>query len=361
MELSNQDRIRYSRHILLDDVGEIGQQKLKEAKVLVVGVGGLGAPILQYLAASGVGSIGIVDYDVVEESNLQRQILFGINDIGKSKVVVAKNKLLSNNPLISIAEYNFQLTNRNAIDLIEHYDIIVDGTDNFSTRYLINDACVILGKPFISGAIYKFEGQVSVFNLNDGPTYRCLYPTPPLSDEVPSCSEIGVIGVLPGIIGMLQAMEVIKLILGKGINLRGKLLMYDALNVSFTEIGIPKIFSIENTPVRNRNEFENFDYSFSCKGVIEKSNEITLEEFGNLPDETIVLDVREPWEKPIIENKKVIQAPLDDIDDYLNDIPIDTPVYVICQKGGRSKMAIEYLKKEYNLTNLINVTGGILG
>ena len=359
MGLNQKEYQRYSRHLLLDKVGEEGQLKLKSANVLVIGAGGLGCPVLMYLAAAGVGHIGIIDFDAIDVSNLQRQVLFDTNDVGKSKAFTAKQKLESQNPLIKITAFNYALTNQNAIRLFSDYDIIVDGTDNFSTRYLVNDACILTNKPLIYGAIHKFEGQVSVFNYNNGPTYRCLFPTPPESGSVPSCSEVGVIGVLPGIIGTQQANETIKMILGIGNVMSGKLLIYDALQSSFLQIDIKKSTDLADFGIESIADFEAFDYSFTCDTEVNQ-NGITKQEFLKLSPETLVLDVREDWETPKVENKKVIHIPLDELDDRFNEIPKDKTIYVVCQKGGRSQSAIDYLTKEFNYSNLINVNGGLL-
>lgn len=356
MKLTTQDTNRYSRHLLLDKVGIEGQLKLKQAKVLVIGAGGLGCPVLQYLGAAGVGEIGIVDFDVVDESNLQRQILFGVDDLGKSKAETAKLRLESQNPLIEITAYNFELTNKNSIELFKQYDIIVDGTDNFSTRYMVNDACVLVDKPLVYGAIHKFEGQVSVFNYENGPTYRCLFPNTPDLDSISSCSEVGVIGVLPGIIGTQQANEVLKMILGIGKVMSGELLIYNALEPSFLQLNINKSTLLSEVGINSILDFEQFDYSLSCTV---SDDYITRLELDNLPNSTLVLDVREDWETPKVENKTVVNIPLDELDDCLSDIPTDETVYVVCQKGGRSQVAIDFLKSEYNFTNLVNVVGGI--
>jgi len=356
MNLTTQDIKRYSRHLLLDKVGEKGQLKLKQAKVLVIGAGGLGCPVLQYLGAAGVGEIGIVDFDVIDESNLQRQILFGVDDIGKSKSETAKLKLEAQNPLIKITAYNFELTNKNAIELFEKYDIIVDGTDNFSTRYMVNDGCVLANRPLVYGAIHKFEGQVSVFNYEKGPTYRCLFPNPPELGVMPSCSEVGVIGVLPGVIGTQQANEVLKMILNVGKVMSGELLIYNSLDLSFLQLEIKKSVNLSDVGINSIQDFEDFDYSLTC--VV---NEIAFskEDLDKLPDTTIVLDVREEWETPIVENKSVINIPLDELGDRIDEIISDKTIYVVCQKGGRSQVAIDFLRSEYNYTNLINIDGGI--
>lgn len=361
MELTNEEKYRYSRHLLLEEVGEAGQLKLKQAKVLVIGAGGLGCPVLLYLVAVGVGTIGIIDFDIVDETNLQRQIIFDSDDIGKSKAESAKEKLLRKNRFINIISINKELTNKNALAIFKDYDIIVDGTDNFATRYMVNDACVLLDKPLVYGAIHKFEGQVSVFNYKEGPTYRCLFPEPPSAGSVPSCSEVGVVGILPGVVGTQQANEVIKIILGIGSVLSGRMLVYSALQASFMELEITKSFNLKAFGINSKDDFEAFDYAFYC-GVPEKENTgITKDDLIKLSKETVVVDVRESWELPKVEGKQVVNAPLDDLDDYLNEIPKDKTVYVVCQKGGRSKTAIEYLKKEYKYNNLVNIEGGMLG
>jgi adenylyltransferase/sulfurtransferase len=231
MSLSKAEQQQYNRHLILDEIGELGQLKLKKAKVLVIGAGGLGCPILQYLSAAGVGTIGVVDDDTIEKSNLQRQVLYSHDDIGDFKAEVAANKLAGLNPYVNFEIYLQRLNKEIAVELFLKYDVIVDGSDNFPTRYLVNDAAILTNKPVVFGSIFKFEGQVSVFNYNNGPSYRCLYPNPPKSEDVPNCSEIGVLGVLPGIIGALQANEVLKLVLGIGEILSGKLLTYNALNM----------------------------------------------------------------------------------------------------------------------------------
>jgi len=243
MPLTPEEKYRYSRHLLLEEVGLEGQEKLKEAKVLVIGAGGLGCPVLLYLAAAGVGTIGVIDFDTIDASNLQRQTLFSTDDVGRSKAEVAKEKLNANNPFINVIAYNEELTNKNSLEIFSAFDIIVDGTDNFHTRYMVNDACLIANKPFVYGAIHKFEGQVSVFNYQEGPTYRCLFPNPPEAGSIPSCSEVGVVGILPGIIGTQQANQVIKIILQIGQVLSGRLMIYNALQSSFMEIEINKIIN----------------------------------------------------------------------------------------------------------------------
>lgn len=361
MEFSNSEKERYSRHILLDKVGLEGQLKLKKAKVLVIGAGGLGAPVLQYLTAAGVGQIGIVDFDIIEDSNLQRQVLFSTSDIGKSKALTAKKKLEANNSLIKIIAYNFQLTNKNAVELFEQYDIVIDGTDNFSTRYLVNDACVITDTVLVYGAIYKFEGQVSVFNYKNGPTYRCLFPETPKAGSVPSCSEVGVIGVLPAIIGSMQANEAIKIILEIGSVLSGKLMIYNSLESSQIEMSIKANFDIKSIGLINPEDIAEYNYDFFCGIVDSNKNSSGNNNYSNIPEDAFVLDVRDLFEKPRLERLNLLTAPLDDLDDFVNVIPKDIDVYVLCQKGGRSQLAIEFLIKNYNFNNLINVDGGIFG
>lgn len=358
--LTEKERYRYSRHLLLDKVGEIGQEKLKASKVLVVGAGGLGCPVVQYLAAAGVGTIGIIDFDTVEETNLQRQVLFSIFDIGKNKAQAAKEHLEKLNPYIEFQVFSTKLTNKNAIELFEKFDIIVDGTDNFSTRYLVNDASVLTGKPLVYGSIYKFEGQVSVFNYQNGPSYRCLFPEPPKAGSVPNCSQIGVIGVLPGIIGTQQANEVLKIILEIGGVLSGKLLMYDALSGISTQLKINRVEEQMEKIKDLKSYFHNFNYDVFCG--IEMVDSVTVEELkkmlklGNVQ----VVDVREEWEQPRILELNALVAPLDELDDYINQIERNKKVVVVCQRGGRSLKAIQCLKNNYGFNNLINLDGGLL-
>tara|TARA_R110002072_G_scaffold302060_3_gene483639 strand:- start:727 stop:1812 length:1086 start_codon:yes stop_codon:yes gene_type:complete len=361
MSLSAEEINRYSRHISLDNVGLEGQLKLKNAKVLVIGSGGLGTPTLLYLTAAGVGNIGVIDFDVVEESNLQRQVLFSPEDIGQSKAIMAQKKLQKQNPFIEIIAYNFALTNKNAIELFEKYDIVIDGSDNFNTRYLVNDACILTDTILIYGAIYKFEGQVSVFNYQNGPTYRCLFPEAPKKGSVPNCSEVGVIGILPSLIGSMQASEAIKIIIGIGEISSGKLLIYNSLLSSQTEIMIKRNFSIESIGIHTNEDLENYSYEEFC---IAEENEKTFNssvKFSEIPVDAFVLDVRDDWEQPRVEYQNMLIAPLDSINDFANIIPKEEDVFVICQKGGRSQMAIDFLTKEYNFSNLINVDGGVLG
>ena len=354
------DSERYNRHIVLPEIGELGQTKLYKAKVLVIGAGGLGCPVLHYLTAAGVGTIGIIDFDIVDETNLQRQVLFSINDIGINKALAAKNRLEQLNQFVQINIYQEKLLTNNAIELFKQYDIIVDGTDNFSTRYLVNDACVKTNKPLVYGAIYKFEGQVSVFNYKNGPSYRCLFPEAPESGSVPSCSEIGVIGVLPGLIGTQQANEVIKIILEIGQPLSGKLVMHDALQGSQFAVDINR--NEEQINIAKEIDFKNYDYDYFCGIKTHKNmNEISAQELKELltKEDIQIIDVREPHETPKVEALNAINIPLQSISHNLDKIAKDKKVVILCQHGVRSIHAIDYLKQQgYN--NLINFTGGIV-
>lgn len=357
--LSTQELKRYNRHIILPDFGLESQEKLKQAKVLVIGAGGLGCPILQYLTAAGLGTIGIIDDDVVDESNLQRQVLFSTEDIGKSKAETAKEKLSLQNPHIQFQTYQERLTNGNALNIIKEYEIVVDGSDNFQTRYLVNDACVILNKVLVFGAIFKFEGQLSVFNYTNGPTYRCLFPEPPLPGEVPNCSEIGVIGVLPGIIGSMMANETIKIITQKEGVLSGKLLMIDTLSMN------QSIISFTKNP-ENSNISELSDYDAFCgiaEQEIELGQSISPKELRELlnTSEVQLIDVREPHEYEIchIEGSKLI--PLQQIPTRYNEIDQNKSTVVICHHGMRSASAIQFLEQTHGFKNLTNLSFGIDG
>lgn len=366
INFSERELQHYSRHLLLPEIGMNGQTKLKAAKILVVGAGGLGAPLLYYLAAAGVGKIGIVDFDAVDETNLQRQILFSVNDIGKPKVEIAKNRLLELNPHIKIKTYNEKLTSENALKIFKNYDIIADGTDNFPTRYLVNDACVLLGKTNVYGSIFRFEGQVSVFNYSErngnfGPNYRDLFPAPPPPDSVPNCAEAGVLGVLPGIIGSLQANEIIKIITGIGEPLSGKLLLFNALTL---ETQILKIQKNKNQlPVKKLIDYENF-----CNRKPETGNkqpaikEISVHEFlqwQKNKNDFQLIDVRQKHEYEI-SNLGGLLIPLDEIEKNVEKISRKKNVVVHCRSGKRSASAIKILQEKYGLKNLFNLSGGIL-
>lgn len=349
MTFSKGESIQYNRHIILDEIGLVGQQKLKEAKVLVIGAGGLGCPVLQYLCAAGVGTIGIIDFDIVDQSNLQRQVLYTIDDVGKNKAESAIQRLSKLNPFVLFEPHPYKLNIENAIALFNQYDIIIDGSDNFPTRYLINDASSITSKPVVFGSIFKFEGQVSVFNYEDGPTYRCLFPEPPSPDEVPNCSEIGVLGVLPAIIGAFQANEAIKIICELGSVLKGKLLVYDALNnyqsvISYHKGTNSKIQSLSN------------DYDAFCG--ISLVEEISYESYLSNKQGFSLLDVRTTDE----HNKFNIggaNIPLSKLDENLNLFQSKKDFVVYCHSGVRSKKAISKLK-ELGITNrLVSIKGGV--
>ncbi|MCG1036750.1 HesA/MoeB/ThiF family protein [Polaribacter sargassicola] len=349
MKLTLEEKKQYNRHLILNEIGEKGQLKLKQAKVLVIGAGGLGCPVLQYLTAAGVGTIGIIDDDVVDQSNLQRQVLYTIDDIGKSKAKTAANRLGKLNPFIKFDVYQEKLTRENAISLFEKYDIVVDGSDNFSTRYLTNDASVITETALVYGAIFKFEGQVSVFNYKKSASYRCLYPTPPKPGDSPNCSEIGVLGVLPGIIGSLQANEVIKLICEIGDVLTNKLLIYDTLNMRQMILKYEKNSSIIIDKLEE-------DYDFFC-GIKTSNNEITLQELENNLENYNLLDVREDWEREDY-NIGGQHIPLDEIDDRLDEVDFSKPLIVYCASGNRSKTAIKTIMENKNKVKLLNLKGG---
>ncbi|WP_026463190.1 molybdopterin-synthase adenylyltransferase MoeB [Adhaeribacter aquaticus] len=366
MALENLDRAeinRYQRHLVIPEIGMGGQQKLKAAKVLVVGAGGLGSPVLLYLAAAGIGTLGIADGDTVSESNLQRQILFTTADVGKSKAFLAEQRLLALNPFTRIVVLNEAVTKENVLEVIAPYDIIVDATDNFLTRYLLNDACVLAGKPLVYGSIYRFEGQVSVFNAiakegDRSPHYRDLYPVPGAS---PNCAESGVIGVLPGIVGSMQANEVIKLVTGVGETLAGRLLLYDALTAESRIIRYrknPKVAAITELKV---------EADASCL-VDEKVNdeknmkEITVEQLKELRDSGAdfqLIDVREPHEFEIA-NLGGELIPLGQVDVQKDKISKDKQVVIHCRSGARSGNAVTFLEQKYGYNNLYNLKGGIL-
>lgn len=345
---------RYSRHIVLQDIGQEGQNKLSQAKVLVIGAGGLGCPVLQYLAAAGVGTIRIVDFDVVDISNLQRQILFGTSSLGINKALAAKERLEDLNSTITIEAFPVQLTSKNAIKLFYDFDIIVDGTDNFATRYLINDAAIMCDKPIVYGAIYKFEGQVSVFNYNNGPSYRCLFPFMPNEGSVANCSEVGVLGVLPGIIGTMMANEVVKIILGFEHVLSGKLLCYNSKTVEITTLKIKK----------NQREFDEL-LKQKNKGINEYKSELCSTPIKEISSKEVLLmdniqfiDVRDIYEEPRFDLETCIQIPLYELENRIEDIDTSKTSIVFCQSGMRSKFAVEILNK-HNITNCYSLKGGL--
>ena len=346
---------RYSRHIVLSEIGPEGQKKLSTASVMVVGAGGLGCPALQYLVAAGVGTIGIIDHDLVEESNLQRQILFGTSSLGTNKAMSAKKRLADLNPTITINAYPIQLQAQNALDILSGYDIILDGTDNFETRYLINDAALLLDKPVVFGAIYKFEGQVTVFNYKGGPSYRCLFATPPAGSSVANCSEVGVLGVLPGIIGCMQANEVIKMILGMADVLSGKLLCYDArsastnfISIARNEDRIKQVFDERDIFVQNHSGSNR-----SCEPM-----EISVDDALKMEDVQFI-DIREPGELPFIQLPECIQIPLGSLEQSISEINSEKNIVTFCRSGIRSKKAVSLLI-ENNITNCYSLKGGAL-
>lgn len=344
---------RYNRHIVLSEIGQAGQDKLSSAKVLVIGAGGLGCPVLQYLTAAGIGTIGIVDFDVVDISNLQRQVLFGTSVLGKNKAIAAKQRLQDLNNEISITAYPEKLSQKNAIALFNQYDIIVDGSDNFETRYLANDASVITNKPLVFAAIYKFEGQVSVFNYRNGPSYRCLFPNPPKKGSVPNCSEIGVLGVLPGIIGTMQANEVLKIILGIGTTLSGKLFCYNALTSHTSTIRVKKNEAIFQSVLKDKNNFHKAKVDFNCQVEVITAS---IEDF--LSEENVqYIDVREAYEQPKIEGLEVACIPLSQLENRINEIDSIKKKAIFCQSGIRSKRAAELLQ-EQNIQNCFSVIEG---
>ncbi|MEM7186566.1 MAG: HesA/MoeB/ThiF family protein [Bacteroidota bacterium] len=343
---------RYSRHIILSEVGPEGQERISRSKVLVIGAGGLGCPVLQYLAAAGIGTLGIIDFDVVERSNLQRQVLFGTSSLGMNKAVAARERLTDLNPTINIEAYPERLTTNNALNLFEAYDIIVDGSDNFATRYLVNDAAILCSKPVVYGAIYKFEGQVSVFNYDDGPSYRCLFPTPPAAGSVANCSEVGVLGVLPGIIGSMQANEVLKIVLGLGSVLSGKILCYNAKSSETISLSLGKNSEAYQKVLQGRSQFEGRNYEATCDMVI---NEITAEEAIRIK-EVQFIDVRDAHELPRIQIDGCVQIPLDQLDGQLEQLDSQQTLVLFCQSGIRSRKGVQLL--EQHGINSYSLLGG---
>ena len=365
--LTNEEILRYSRHLIMPEVGMEGQLKLKKAKVLLIGTGGLGAPLGLYLAAAGVGQLGLVDFDVVDFTNLQRQVTFGSSDVGKPKSEAARARLSNLNPDIQVQAFETKLTSANALELFRDFDIIVDGTDNFPTRYLVNDACVLLGKPNVYGSIFRFEGQVTIFGMPGGPCYRCLYPEPPPPGLVPSCAEGGVLGVLPGIVGSIQAMETIKLILGSGRNLTGRLLLFDALEMGFREF---KLRKNPKCPMcgEHRTIDKLIDYYEFCGVRGEeapapdlKVPEITPRELKARLDrgeDLFILDVREPHEFQIC-NLRGHLIPLGELPRRVHELDSSREIVAHCRSGKRSAEAVDFLRKA-GFRKILNLKGGIL-
>ena len=361
-ELSREEISRYSRHLILEDVGMEGQRRLKASSVLCVGTGGLGSPLLMYLAAAGVGKIGIVDFDLVDESNLQRQIIHGTSGVGQRKVLSARNRIRDINPLIEVDLYEEALSSDNALSILRDYDVVVDGTDNFPTRYLVNDACVLLGKPNVYGSIFRFEGQASVFNYHDGPNYRDLFPEPPPPGLVPSCAEGGVLGVLPGIIGCIQATETLKILLGRGHTLSGRLLLFDALSMEFRELKLKR-----NPATKTITEL--IDYQQFC-GIPREAPRAEQTAYSSLSVAAVqerfasgwrpfALDVRAPHEAEIAQVSWVDRLqPHAEVSDIAAELPRDRDILVYCKMGGRSAKACDQLLA-LGFERLYNLEGGI--
>ena len=367
--LSNDEIKRYSRHLIMPEVGVEGQRKLKGGKVLCIGAGGLGSPVAMYLAAAGIGTLGIVDFDVVDFSNLQRQILHGTPDVGRSKLASAKDRLQALNPNVDVVTHETAISSENALELFEPYDVIVDGTDNFPTRYLVNDACVLTGKPNAYGSIFRFEGQASVFATKEGPCYRCLYPEPPPPGLVPSCAEGGVLGVLPGIIGVIQATEAIKLILGAGEPLIGRFLIFDALRMKFRELKLKKD---PDCPVCGTHPTvtELIDYEQFCgvrpaapePATVNNATEITsveLKQRLDRGDDLKIVDVREPNEYQINRIPGSQLIPLGDVPKRVNELNTDDEIVVHCKSGVRSAKAADFLRS-VGFRRVLNLKGGVL-
>ena len=375
VSLSHEEVQRYSRHLIMPEVGMEGQKKLKAASVLLIGAGGLGSPLAMYLAAAGIGRIGLVDYDVVDYTNLQRQIIHGTKDVGRPKLHSARDRILDINPHVQVDAYEVPLTSDNALEILAPYDIIIDGTDNFPTRYLTNDACVLLGKPNVYGSIFRFEGQASVFYAKEGPCYRCLFPEPPPPGLVPSCAEGGVLGILPGTIGAIQATEAVKLILGEGQPLIGRLLLYDALNMEFDQVNLRKN---PNCPVCSEHPTltELIDYEMFCgMPAHDNSHFSAVETSGdNVPeltpaqlkarldagDKLYILDVREPheWDISNLSHLGAHLIPKGQVVNRLNELDTAQEIVVQCRSGARSADIVRELQK-HGFRKLWNLEGGI--
>lgn len=369
MALTNDQIKRYSRHLIMPEVGVDGQEKLIQSKILLIGAGGLGSPLGLYLSAAGVGTLGLVDFDTVDFSNLQRQIIHGTEDVGRPKVESARDRINSINPEVKVNLYQEKLTKENIINIIDGYDVVIDGTDNFPTRYLVNDACVFKKKPLIYGSIFRFDGQVTVFKTPDGPCYRCLYPEPPPPGMVPSCAEGGVLGILPGIVGVMQATEAIKLIIGKGEPLIGRLILFNAMEMRFREV---KIQRDKDCPVCGEKPSikELIDYELFCGiGRGEESapesaqlEEVSVSELKKILDskkeDVLVLDVREQEEYDIVHLSGSKLIPLGTLPSRVNELDTADEIYVHCKMGGRSAKAAQILKG-FGFKKVKNVRGGI--
>jgi adenylyltransferase/sulfurtransferase len=366
-QLTNEEVLRYSRHLIMPEVGMEGQQKLKAAKVLCIGTGGLGSPLALYLAAAGVGTLGLVDFDVVDFTNLQRQVIHFTSDVGRPKLESAKQKIAAINPFVNVRAFETKLTSQNALELFADFDIIVDGTDNFPTRFLVNDACVFTGKPNVYGSIFRFEGQASVFAAKEGPCYRCLYPEPPPPGLVPSCAEGGVLGILPGLVGLIQATEAIKLILGNGNPLIGRLLLVDALGMKFRELKLRKnpdcVVCGTHPTVTKLIDYEEFCGIRGEEKPVNKCAvpEISVEELKRRLDakeDFVLVDVREPHEYQICNlNGKLI--PLNDLPRRVTELDPAKETVVHCRSGQRSARAVNFLRQA-GFNKVSNLSGGIL-
>jgi len=366
--LSKEEILRYSRHLIMPEVGMEGQQKLKDARVLCIGAGGLGSPLAMYLAAAGVGTLGIVDFDVVDFTNLQRQIIHSTADVGRKKLDSAAETISGINPFVKVEKFETRLSSQNALELFREFDVIADGTDNFPTRYLVNDACVLTGKPNVYGSIFRFEGQASVFATKDGPCYRCLYPEPPPPGLVPSCAEGGVLGILPGLVGVIQATETIKLILGSGDSLIGRLLLIDAMSMKFRELKLrknPECPACGAHPtVKKLIDYEQFcgipSASAAHPSTVPAIPEIQPQELKRRLDageDIFILDVREPHEYQIC-NLGGYLIPINDLPRRVNELDSSRQIVAHCKMGGRSAKAVEFLRQA-GFKNVVNLAGGI--
>ena len=370
--LSQSEILRYSRHLIIPEVGKRGQQKLKQGRVLLVGTGGLGSPLALYLSAAGVGTLGLVDFDVVDETNLQRQILHGTSDVGRLKLESARDRLRDVNPHVNVELHHTRLSSENALEILSQYDVIADGTDNFPTRYLVNDACVLLGKPNVYGSIFRFEGQVSVFAAKDGPCYRCLFREPPPPGLVPSCAEGGVLGVLPGIVGTLQALEVLKLLLGVGEPLIGRLQLFDGLRFQWRELRLRKDPACPvcgtSPTIRSLIDYEAF-CGVTQERALEEETQNSIPQIGarelktrlDRGDAVNLIDVREPheWDIASLEPYGARLIPLGELTDRLAEIDLAGDVVLLCRSGVRSAQALQQLRAA-GLERVWNLRGGIL-
>ena len=359
--LSNAELLRYSRHLILPDVGIDGQRRLKQSRVLIVGAGGLGSPVALYLAAAGVGHLGIVDFDQVDETNLQRQILHGTSTVGTPKLASAAARLADLNPHVTVERYDTRLTAENALEIIHGYDVVVDGTDNFGTRYLVNDACVILGVPNAYGSIFRFEGQASVFATEQGPCYRCLFRTPPPAGAVPNCAEGGVLGVLPGLVGTIQATEALKLLLGIGRPLIGQLLLVDALGADFRKVKIRKDPTCPACGTREIRELSEAAVACETAAGEPSIQEISVHDLARRierGDDPLLIDVREPFEWAIGHLGPARLVPLADFPETIPSLPRDQDIVIYCKGGARSAQAAALLALE-GFSRVWNLTGGI--